>query len=212
MANIFNRCEFLISAYTIAQLPADSGMEIAFAGRSNAGKSTTINALTNNKGLAKVSKTPGRTQLFNCFEFSPGLRLVDLPGYGYAKVPIKMRKHWDQEINNYLMKRQSLIGVVIIQDIRHPMKDFDKQMITWAFNSGMRSHVILNKCDKINNGKIKQTLVDVKKQIKALSPTTTCQTFSALRRVGTEELSTIAKSWFNEEQSFMDQGKEFEEE
>lgn len=208
MANLFNRCQFLISAYKMSQLPPDEGMEIAFAGRSNAGKSTTINALTNHKGLAKVSKTPGRTQLFNCFEFAPNRRLVDLPGYGYAKVPIKMRKHWDQEINNYLMKRQSLIGVVIIQDIRHPMKDFDQQMITWAFNSGMRSHVILNKADKLKNSQAKQTLMRVKKQIAGLSKTTTCQMFSALRKEGTQELSGILLPWFEEEQSYLDQGQD----
>ncbi len=189
----------------MSQLPADDGMEIAFAGRSNAGKSTTINALTNHKGLAKVSKTPGRTQLFNCFEFAPGMRLVDLPGYGYAKVPLKMRKYWDQEINNYLMKRQSLIGVVIIQDIRHPMKEFDQQMITWAFNSNIRSHIILNKADKLKSGQAKKTFMQVQKQIKTLSPTTTCQIFSALRKEGTNTLSEVLTPWFEEEQAYLKQ-------
>ncbi len=199
MSNLFSHCEYLTSAYKTSQLPDDVGMEIAFAGRSNAGKSTTINALTNHKGLAKVSKTPGRTQLFNCFEFKPNKRLVDLPGYGYAKVPMKMRKHWDKEIENYLMKRDSLIGVVIIMDIRHPMKVFDEQMITWAHNSGLYSHVLLNKADKLNNNEIKKTLMKVTKEIAKYSDSTSCQTFSALRKTGSAELSQILTPWFAED-------------
>lgn len=171
-------------------------MEIAFAGRSNAGKSTTINALTNHKGLAKVSKTPGRTQLFNCFEFAPGQRLVDLPGYGYAKVPEKMRKHWQKEIDHYLMNRQSLIGVVIIMDIRHPMKDFDKQMIHWAHQSGLFSHVLLNKADKLSRSQMAKALQITQKAIAAISDSTTCQTFSALRKEGADVLSQTIAPWF----------------
>lgn len=201
MSNLFSHCEYLTSAYKTSQLPEDDGMEIAFAGRSNSGKSTTINALTNHRGLAKVSKTPGRTQLFNCFEFKPNKRLVDLPGYGYAKVPIKMRKHWDKEIENYLMKRDSLIGVVIIMDIRHPMKLFDEQMITWAHNSGLHSHVLLNKADKLNNNEIKKTLMKVNKIINGLSESTTCQVFSALRKTGTKELSQVLTPWFSEDKN-----------
>ena len=198
MSNLFSHCEYLISAYKTSQLPEDSGMEIAFAGRSNSGKSTTINALTNHKGLAKVSKTPGRTQLFNCFEFKPNKRLVDLPGYGYAKVPKKVKKHWEQEINTYLMNRQCLIGVVIIMDIRHPMKVFDEQMLTWAHNSGLHSHVLLNKADKLNNNDTKRTLMKVKKEIAKFSEATTCQVFSALRRTGSSELSQVLTPWFND--------------
>ncbi len=198
MSNLFSNCEFLISAYKTSQLPDDDGMEIAFAGRSNSGKSTTINALTNHKGLAKVSKTPGRTQLFNCFEFKPNKRLVDLPGYGYAKVPKKMKKHWEKEIDSYLMNRESLIGVVIIMDIRHPMKIFDEQMLTWADQSGLHSHVLLNKADKLNNNDIKRTLMKVNKEIRKYSQSTTCQVFSALRRMGTNELSQVVTPWFSE--------------
>jgi GTP-binding protein len=198
MSNLFKHCEFLISAYKISQLPPDEGMEIAFAGRSNAGKSTTINALTNHKGLAKVSKTPGRTQLFNCFEFMPNKRLVDLPGYGYAKVPVKMKQHWEKEIDQYLMKRESLIGVVIIMDIRHPMKTFDEQMLNWAHQSGLHSHVLLNKADKLNNNETKKTLMKVSKAINKISSSTTCQVFSALRKTGAAELSAIITPWFME--------------
>jgi len=199
MSNLFSHCEFLISAYKTNQLPPDEGMEIAFAGRSNSGKSTTINALTNHKGLAKVSKTPGRTQLFNCFEFKPNMRLIDLPGYGYAKVPAKMKKHWEKEIDSYLMHRQSLIGVVIIMDIRHPMKLFDEQMLTWAHESGLHSHVLLNKADKLNNNEIKRTLMKVNKQISLYSHSTTCQVFSALRRTGVSELSQVLTPWFTQQ-------------
>jgi GTP-binding protein len=198
MSNLFKHCEFLVSAYKTSQLPPDEGMEIAFAGRSNAGKSTTINALTNHKGLAKVSKTPGRTQLFNCFEFMPNKRLVDLPGYGYAKVPVKMKKHWEKEIDQYLMKRESLIGVVIIMDIRHPMKNFDEQMLHWAHQSGLHSHVLLNKADKLNNNETKKTLMQVTAAISKISTSTTCQVFSALRKTGAAELSRIITPWFSE--------------
>jgi len=196
MPNIFANSRFLISAHKLSQLPADDGQEIAFAGRSNAGKSTTINALTNHKGLAKVSKTPGRTQLFNCFEFAPGQRLVDLPGYGYAKVPEKMRKHWQQEINRYLLERQSLIGVVLIMDIRHPMKTFDQQMLEWAHHSGLNIHLLLNKADKLNNSQIQMTLRQVKKTVSELAPRATLQTFSALRKTGAAELSQVLRTWF----------------
>lgn len=198
MSNLFKQSRFLVSAYKMSQLPADEGMEIAFAGRSNAGKSTAINALTNQKKLAKVSKTPGRTQLFNCFEFQPNRRLVDLPGYGYAKVPVKMRQHWDREINNYLIDRESLIGLVIIMDIRHPMKDFDHQIITWASRSEMNCHVLLNKADKLSNSQAKQTLLKVRQQIQQISKHSSCQTFSALRKTGTSELSDTVSQWFEQ--------------
>lgn len=198
MSNLFSRCRFLVSAYKMSQLPDDEGLEIAFAGRSNAGKSTAINALTNQKKLAKVSKTPGRTQLFNCFEFQSNRRLVDLPGYGYAKVPVKMRQHWDREINDYLIKRESLIGLVIIMDIRHPMKDFDRQIITWAEHSEMNCHVLLNKADKLSSSQAKQTLLKVQQQIQQLSRHTSCQTFSALRKAGTAELSDAVSGWFEQ--------------
>ena len=196
MPNIFANSRFLISAHKISQLPEDNGQEIAFAGRSNAGKSTTINALTNHRGLAKVSKTPGRTQLLNCFEFAPGQRLVDLPGYGYAKVPEKVRKHWQQEINRYLMERQSLIGIVLIMDIRHPLKEFDLQMAEWAHKSDMNLHILLNKADKLKHNQIQSTLSQVHKALSPLAPDASVQTFSALRKTGASELSQVLLTWF----------------
>ncbi|GAA4809835.1 putative GTP-binding protein EngB [Marinicella pacifica] len=196
MSQLFSQSRYLVSAYRYDQLPEDNGQEIAFAGRSNAGKSTTINALTNHKGLAKVSKTPGRTQLFNCFEFAPNQRLVDLPGYGYAKVPEKMRQHWQKEIDYYLMNRKSLIGVVIIMDIRHPMKSFDEQMIHWAYQSGLHSHVLLNKADKLSRSQMTKALHTTQKNIATISDSTTCQTFSALRKEGADVLSNTLTPWF----------------
>ncbi|MDG6370056.1 ribosome biogenesis GTP-binding protein YihA/YsxC, partial [Glaesserella parasuis] len=128
----YHKTHFLTSAPDIHHLPEDSGVEIAFAGRSNAGKSTALNALTNQKNLARTSKTPGRTQLINLFEVEPNCKLVDLPGYGYAAVPEQMKLQWQRSLGEYLQKRECLRGVVILMDIRHPLKDLDQQMIEWA--------------------------------------------------------------------------------
>lgn len=196
MKNIFARCQFLTSAHKVSQLPEDTGLEVAIAGRSNAGKSTTINTLVGNKKLAKVSKTPGRTQLLNCFDLGDDRRLVDLPGYGYAKVPKKVKDHWQKEINTYLQKRKSLIGVVVVMDIRHPLKEFDQQFLYWADQSGLYSHVLLNKSDKFKSGKKKATLLEVKRALQEISRTTTIQTFSGLKKEGITELSQVLSSWF----------------
>jgi len=198
MKNIFARCQFLTSAHKVAQLPEDTGLEIAIAGRSNAGKSTSLNTLVGNKKLAKVSKTPGRTQLLNCFDLGDNMRLVDLPGYGYAKVPKKIKQHWQREINTYLQDRKSLIGVVIVMDIRHPLKEFDKQFLYWADQSGLYSHVLLNKSDKFRSGKKKAVLLEVKKAMQEISRTTTIQTFSGLKKEGIPELSATLMSWFSD--------------
>lgn len=198
MKNIFANCTFLTSAYQTSQLPDDSGFEVAIAGRSNAGKSTSLNALTGNKKMAKISKTPGRTQLLNCFDLGNDCRLVDLPGYGYAKVPEKIKRHWEKEINNYLQNRKSLIGVVVVMDIRHPLKEFDRQFLHWADQSGLFSHVLLNKADKLKSGKRKATLMEVKRDMLKISRTSTVQTFSGLRREGVAELSQMLTSWFSD--------------
>ncbi len=198
MKNIFARCQFLTSAHKVSQLPEDTGLEIAIAGRSNAGKSTSLNTLVGNKKLAKVSKTPGRTQLLNCFDLGDNMRLVDLPGYGYAKVPKKIKQHWQREINTYLHDRKSLIGVVIVMDIRHPLKEFDKQFLYWADQSGLYSHVLLNKSDKFRSGKRKAVLLEVKKAMQEISRTTTIQTFSGLKKEGIPELSATLMSWFSD--------------
>jgi GTP-binding protein len=198
MKNIFARTQFLTSAYKVSQLPDDVGLEIAIAGRSNAGKSTTLNTLVGNKKLAKVSKTPGRTQLLNCFDLGEGKRLVDLPGYGFAKVPKKVKAHWQREINTYLQQRKSLIGVVIVMDIRHPLKEFDRQFLHWADQSGLYSHVLLNKSDKFKSGKRKAALLEVRQAMKDISRTSTIQTFSGLKKEGIQELSATLMSWYND--------------
>ena len=136
----------------LAQCPNDDGCEIAFAGRSNAGKSSAINTLTRNKGLARTSKTPGRTQLINFFQLDEGKRLVDLPGYGYAKVPIAMKRKWDKHLAEYLQLRQSLAGLILLMDIRHPLQEFDLQMLNWAAQAGLPVHILLTKSDKLKRG------------------------------------------------------------
>jgi GTP-binding protein len=196
MKNLFANCQFLTSAYKVDQLPTDTGFEVAIAGRSNAGKSTTLNTLVGNKKLAKVSKTPGRTQLLNCFDLGDDMRLVDLPGYGFAKVPKKVKDHWQNEINNYLQNRKSLIGVIVVMDIRHPLKDFDCQFLEWADKSGLHSHALLNKSDKFSSGKRKSVLLQVKSEMAKFARTSTVQTFSGLKNEGIPELSSILNSWF----------------
>ncbi len=198
MSPLFSRCRYLTSAHKVSQLPPDEGMEIAIAGRSNAGKSTTLNSLTGDKRMAKTSKTPGRTQLLNVFDLGDGKRIVDLPGYGYAKVPPKIKEHWQREINRYLTERESLIGLVVVMDIRHPLREFDRNLLAWAHENGLKSHVLLNKADKLKSGKIKQTLMAVKNDLQAIAPSASVQTFSALRSTGKQAVATTLQSWFDE--------------
>lgn len=141
----YHMTHFVISAPDIRHLPRDEGIEVAFAGRSNAGKSSALNTLTNQKGLARTSKTPGRTQLINLFEVVDGVRLVDLPGYGYAEVPEEMKLKWQRALGEYLQKRNCLKGLVVLMDIRHPLKDLDQQMITWAVAVGTPVLLLLTK-------------------------------------------------------------------
>ena len=192
----YRRARFLISAGKPAQFPRDEGAEVAFAGRSNAGKSSAINALCGNKGLAKTSKTPGRTRLINFFALDEQRRLVDLPGYGYAKVPEKMKRDWQQLMEAYLQQQQSLRGLVIISDIRHPMKEFDWQMLEWCQYYGLPAHVLLTKADKLKRGARQNTLLAVKKQLKDCGFDASVQIFSALKKTGLEELVKKLDNWF----------------
>ena len=146
----YHKTHFLTSAPNIRAIPEDTGIEIAFAGRSNAGKSTALNALTNQKSLARTSKTPGRTQLINLFEVEPNCKLVDLPGYGYAAVPEKMKIEWQKSLGEYLQKRKCLGGLVVLMDIRHPLKDLDQQMIEWAVSADLPVMLLLTKADKLS--------------------------------------------------------------
>ncbi len=201
MSNIilFNKTSFLMSAPSIKQSPIDEGKEVAFAGRSNAGKSSVINTLTENKKLARTSKTPGRTQLLNFFSLSEDRRLVDLPGYGFAKVPIIVKRNWDRNLAGYLQERQSLVGVVILMDIRHPLQKYDWQIIRWASESKMPIHLLLTKSDKLTRGAINNVLLSVEEELakEKLSASFTIQAFSSIKKFGLDELKQKLTIWFN---------------
>lgn len=196
----FNTVKFLISAQTLQQCPSDSGCEVAFAGRSNAGKSSAINTLTRNKGLARTSKTPGRTQLINHFEVEPEKRLVDLPGYGYAKVPKALKAKWDRNLAEYLQNRNSLSGLILLMDIRHPLQDYDQQMLNWAAQASLPVHILLTKADKLKRGPAMSSLLGVEKLLRDMDPGFTllsAQIFSSLKKTGLPELEQKLISWLN---------------
>ena len=183
------------SAARLDQCPADTGREVAFAGRSNAGKSSALNTLTGSSSLARTSKTPGRTQLINFFPIDEEHRLVDLPGYGYAKVPVAMKQDWQKHLGEYLEKRQSLVGVVLLMDIRHPMKEFDQIMLDWARDSQMPIHILLTKADKLKFGAAKSTLIKIRNDLKDWGDQLSIQLFSSLKRTGVEDLTARLNSW-----------------
>ena len=186
-ANPFRSAPFVLSAAKPSQLPRDAGAEIAFAGRSNAGKSSALNAICDQAGLARTSKTPGRTQLLNVFALDDDRRLIDLPGYGYAKVPEQVRDQWRQAIDAYLRGRESLRGIVLIMDSRHPLKDFDRQMLGFCKDIGLGCHVLLTKSDKLSRSEGARTLALVRKECAAQGWDATAQLFSALAKSGLDE-------------------------
>lgn len=188
---------FVMSAPDIRHLPADTGIEVAFAGRSNAGKSSALNTLTNQKGLARTSKTPGRTQLINLFEVKEGKRLVDLPGYGYAEVPEEMKLKWQRALSEYLQKRQALKGLVILMDIRHPLKDLDRQMIQWSVESGIPVLLLLTKADKLASGARKAQLTVVREAALEFVGDVQVELFSSLKKIGVDKVRQKLDSWFN---------------
>lgn len=188
---------FVMSAPDIRHLPADTGIEVAFAGRSNAGKSSALNTLTNQKGLARTSKTPGRTQLINLFEVKEGKRLVDLPGYGYAEVPEEMKLKWQRALGEYLQKRQALKGLVILMDIRHPLKDLDRQMIQWSVESGIPVLLLLTKADKLASGARKAQLNVVREAAIEFVGDVQVELFSSLKKIGVDKVRQKLDSWFN---------------
>ncbi len=176
-------------------LPASAGPEIAFAGRSNAGKSSAINTLVGHTRLAFVSKTPGRTQLINYFKLVKGGFLVDLPGYGYAQVPIEVRRAWAALIERYLKERESLVGLVLIMDSRHPLTELDWNMIQWFSVSGKPMHVLLTKADKLTRSAQAATLADVRRQLSGMGDQVTVQLFSSLKKTGVEEVEAVVAPW-----------------
>lgn len=194
----FNKARFSLSAPSIRQCPPETGHEVAFAGRSNAGKSSAINALTNNHRLARTSKTPGRTQLINFFDLSDNQRLVDLPGYGYAKVSRELKEQWQRDLSEYLQKRQTLRGLVLLMDIRHPLQEFDTTMLRWANRSRMPVHILLTKADKLSRSQAKNSLFKVANQLKSLGlngDEISLQCFSALSNTGIDELKEKLQAW-----------------
>ena len=182
--SVYASASFLTSANRPGQFVADEGREVAFAGRSNAGKSSAINAITGRRGLARTSKTPGRTQLINFFALAADLRLVDLPGYGFAKVPPAMRDHWRRLMEAYFRTRETLAGLVVVMDCRRPLTDFDQQMLAWAEHAGCPSHVLLTKADKLSRGKASAALHQTRR---SLGPGIGVQLFSALKGTGVPE-------------------------
>ncbi|HEY7883909.1 MAG TPA: ribosome biogenesis GTP-binding protein YihA/YsxC, partial [Cellvibrionaceae bacterium] len=179
----FNLAHFTQSAPSIRECPPEFGREVAFAGRSNAGKSSAINTLTNNNKLARTSKTPGRTQLINYFVINDDIRLVDLPGYGFAKVPHAMKMKWQANLSEYLHQRESLVGLVLVMDIRHPMTEYDTMMINWAVEAEMSVRLLLTKADKLKKGPANTTLLQVKKTLKeaGVDDLVSAQMFSSLK-------------------------------
>lgn len=187
---------FVTSVPDIRHLTIDSGIEIAFAGRSNAGKSSALNTLTNQKKLARTSKTSGRTQLINLFEVEPGIRLVDLPGYGYAEVPEELKRKWQRALGEYLQKRDSLKGLVLLMDIRHPMKDLDQQMVQWAVDVYIPVLVLLTKADKLASGARKAQLNQVREAALAFMGDVEVETFSSPKKQGVDKLQQKLDAWF----------------
>ncbi len=194
--NNYHSAEFLLSVNNWSQLPQDDAIEIAFAGRSNAGKSSAINTISEIKSLCRTSKTPGRTQMINYFSIDPQRHLVDLPGYGYAKVPLKVKLHWQNLLERYLIERASLKGVIMIMDVRRPLTEYDVLMLQWCQKAEMPAHILLTKADKFKRGAAQNILLKVRQTIKVEYPGTTVQLFSALKKTGVEDARKVLNHWF----------------
>lgn len=193
-----HQAKFVISAPDIKHLPTAEGVEIAFAGRSNAGKSSALNTLTQQKNLARTSKTPGRTQLINVFEVAENKRLVDLPGYGFAKVPQAMKEKWQKALGEYLQKRECLNGLIVLMDIRHPLKDLDTNLIQWAVESNIPVLALLTKADKLAQGKRSASVLAVKKQLANLQADIQVIAFSSLKRIGVDQATNTIVKWLSD--------------
>jgi GTP-binding protein len=198
MANPLARAQYMLAAHNPRQLPPDDGFEVAFAGRSNAGKSSALNALCQQNALARVSKTPGRTQQLVFFDLPPhtGRYLVDLPGYGYAKVPRELQAHWQAFLDRYFQARQALRGLVVVMDIRHPLREYDRQMLGYAVNRGLPAHALLTKADKLGRGGSGNVLQVVRKDLQSeYGDGVSVQTFSALHKTGLDEARAVIRGW-----------------
>lgn len=196
---LFSRAVFYTTVNDLHALPLYGGKEVAFAGRSNAGKSSAINTLANHTRLAFTSKTPGRTQHINYFDLGESRFLVDLPGYGYAKVPPDVRAHWEGLLSEYLQTRSALAGLVVIMDSRHPLTPLDEQMLDWFVPTGKPVHILLTKSDKLSRQQATSTLLKVRKYLAEHFPGYTVQLFSSLKKVGMEEAEAVISGWFAQE-------------
>jgi GTP-binding protein len=194
MPNLYQRARFLISANSFGGLPPDEGFEVAFAGRSNAGKSSALNAISAQKSLARTSKTPGRTQLINFFEIDGMRRLVDLPGYGFARVPAAVQQHWQRLMGRYLRERQALRGLILLMDVRHPLNAQDRQMLEWCAHAGLPVHILLTKADKLKKGPASSSLLQVRRELGS-SALVSVQLFSALKKTGVDEARAVLDDW-----------------
>jgi GTP-binding protein len=196
MNTSYRNTRYMTSAPNVDDAPPDEGFEVAFAGRSNAGKSSAINVITQQKALARVSKTPGRTQMLNFFRVDDQRRLVDLPGYGYAQVPEAIQKNWRQALEGYFSERRSLRGVFLVMDIRHPLTPFDYRMIEWCRHCELPLHIALTKADKLSRGAALQTRRTVEAELKAQPGLNfSLQIFSALKRIGLEDAWAVLDRW-----------------
>lgn len=192
---LLQRAIFHTTVAHLRDLPTDSRVELAFAGRSNAGKSSAINTLAGRVRLAYVSKTPGRTQHLNYFSLGEGRYLVDLPGYGYAKAPLEIRAQWEGLIGPYLQKRSPLAGLVLIMDVRHPLTELDRRMIDWMLPGGRPIHVLLSKSDKLSRQQALATLHTVRRELSEIGPHLSAQLFSSLKKTGVEEAEAVLGDW-----------------
>ncbi len=196
MNPVYCRARYLLSAHRLHQLPPDGGVEVAFAGRSNAGKSSALNTITGNGSLARTSKMPGRTQQINFFSLDEGRHLVDLPGYGYAKVPERIKLQWQTTLERYLQSRVSLQGLMLVMDIRHPLKEFDRQMLLWCRQVGMPVQILLTKADKLKQGAQCRALREVQRHLEEVDmPQAGVQLFSSPKRIGVEQARSRLDEW-----------------
>jgi len=195
VTTIYHQAAFLISAAELKQLPSDKGNEVAFVGCSNAGKSSAINTITGIKNLARASKTPGRTQFINLFALDEKNRLVDLPGYGYAKAPAAVSERWMKKVNQYLKSRKCLRGLILVMDIRHPLKEQDQHLIEWCVKCKLPIHILLTKADKLKRGPALNTLQQVQKALKKYGKLVSIQLFSSLDKTGLEEAYQKLNGW-----------------
>lgn len=194
----YESAKFLKSAVSLATCPLDSGVEVAFVGRSNVGKSSAINVLTRQNKLARTSKTPGRTQHINFFSLTEVSRLVDLPGYGYAKAPPQERQQWKNMIESYLSYRKSLQGLVLLMDIRHPLTELDQMLLEWCGQLNLPVHILLTKADKLAKGKAKQAFMGVEKSFNQFPNIKSMQLFSSLKKIGISELIQVLDGWYGQ--------------